>query len=665
MFQQIQIEGRQICPMVDVLELAERLTAQAPSQAKQNGLAVLMANGAQNPVTAGLQNKILGILSECSNSRLSNVYEFVQLAANLSLITAALQIGDPYGAYGPQGVQQLNGVKADLAFKAGQWADRNRNVASHQTGYSPYEQGGANPYAPHPAPQQSPTFHTPQAQGSYNPNGWATDVPHVARTGETESFRTDPTPMSTHGGFEVIGEHEESSPDLDMTTDFNGMGDIHKTEVPSDHLYGDTDDGWGVDLFEDVKELPPTDLTKEPDMQPEPKDVDHEVVDSIDDVELFEPSRVWRKKLKDKAVNILGAVIMPGTLLIPVNRTSLTSKCRTGYIEFNRAAHVPGKDIATTSVYIAIKELPMDYETLSPNPIVISNTSNVTVKERKDLVDEEFAYHVTHETVECNPKSNEGNLGASILAASFLSAVGASVPVSKAPRTKTGMFMGRERGLLSIQELKNVEDFEKPVFDIASPVAKLLADIVSAPCRRGIVLDLETTVKEMLAERFEFPMVKWSNIVTDWDDLIQGIIDTEEFEADVVHEEFNRCKRYAFEGVGYEIKEVDSYAGDKPEWNEDDITSLATTPVNKDASYYAVMVTRRTAHFASWLTNDEMGLLKDCRLSTATHNTIAEPILGVFDRYPTIQVVTVIDVNGQYTRIYRGVGRQRSLVVCD
>lgn len=654
MFKSINLGGQYVQPMVEIINRASGKVQQNPTPPKQTGYGILAYQQGNNHTALDLENKVLSILTPMANHPYQQVAQVLDLLTDLCLVTAALRVQNPHQQYGTQAVNELQQVKNSIANAVTQLTQPQQQPQYAQFQSAPYDPYATQQNQYHSQPQQ---VQQPQA----STNEWMTGAPSVA----PHHSNTFDTSASAPTGFETIGGIEDDVQPVQQ-------GGLYQEPVTQDNgsiLDAFTQPDWNDDgIFDDIDDQPATTI-EQTDMDelsvtsPGTTEctVKHDVLENPAELKLFDTHKQWLELLTGNTGSPLGMVAVAGSLYVPISRMKRKSTCHLGYIAFNTVRDIRDTKANTELKYIAIKDLPMDYNTLSPNPIVVHTEENI-VHKPADMIDKEFAYHVTHETIACPDDS--GSAAAATRCTSLLISVGNTLADKVKTRAKNGLFIAWEALPIQIVEATSVEEVELPEYEDDDNISTIVDAIVTPQLVERIKVKLSNEVNAMLTNRYEFPAgaISFDNVIGAWSKLIQAVVANTDYSTEEVTEEFNRCRDKVLRGSHYRVVPLADYSNTHPSWNSEDIESLSYTTPEEKTTYFSIEVMSPVANLGSWLTIEELGLSNDERLSTATHNIIAEPIMAVFEKYPTLTKIEVYDVDGVPTYIHRGLNKSRALV---
>lgn len=630
---QVYINGTYRNIMTDVMDAALAYYSRNPTREIQIGLDLLTANNGNNQIVQGITSRLSGMLGSCPHMPEDLLQQFIWKAGELALYSAATKVQDATLVLGNayytfrQLIQEIDGTLN--AMISGYRAQPQGHTPMHQQQHYAPAQG--NPYQQARGPYQS----TP---GPYdNAHSMVQNAPSQVDYNPYQSNQfiqaTNPTPVPPSNALS----------DFDDFSSYREEVQVARHEVEDDFTTFIDED----EEIEDVVEL---------------EDPNFTYVDGIDDIELFDIDEQWLDTSEEVGYeadgSILGAVIYRNKLHIPVKEDSdETTTSRLGYLKFHTALNVGNsKTVTSKKCYIPTKELSMDYQTLSPRPLIL-NSPNVTVVTEREL-DEKKVPVIEHQVIELGDVS-DGMPHPSALTYNLISV--ASIVKSKA--LKVGLFVGHQLDCLKITRAADIADVEGIEYSSYVHISRLYESI--DPIVRGAFLDtLHHSLLELFTKRFGYKVESFGNIINSWDELQAIPVSTGDYTAEEVALEFVRILEYAVYGTSQQAEDITGLFPDTTAFNEKDIDTY-TAKYEDNTSLFGLNVRRPYAILGAWLTSDQMGLTEDALLSEVTHNAIAAPIKFMFDKYPTITKVLVVDKDGCRTSVYRGIGLRRALVKCD
>lgn len=654
---------QQFDPAIEVYKIMAANCQQNPTAVTEIALGVLQYNNFQNEVTARLFSNIINAYQSLCQYNPHLRDSFFPVAAELLLVSAATSNPEFSNRLGYQTWNNLLNAKQDLA---GRLAEMSRPPQQQQVAYP----GGALPgYGS--MQQTAPVDPYASVQG-YQPE---------------PQYQPQPVDYGTQTAYDSIQNFSSQESNIDdglwsTPPEASKVGSATTTTFSDDSLFDDVHDLPSHDLF-DADDITDADIDNIPwdgsNEVPEFDNVDEDEgpeetvlftrAEALSEVTLFESDKLWLadNEFADEAGETLGVVIVGGKVHIPdtveVDTKRNASTIRLGYLPFICAKADYAKEIKTAHVYIAAKELPMDYEQLSPQPIILQDPRVESVL--KTAIPNEPAHRqVTRQVIRANDQS-QGYPGLNALASAL---VARGIKVSDACRTKygkVGIFLGHQRESIAVRAGESVSDVDfKPL-----PADATFNDVlmsIDATLRPFILKRLNVLMRELIDIRLGLKgLVDFKDLLVDWEPLIEGISKAGLASLEDLELESRRCIDAVYRGDGYVVEETSEYISSVAKYNENDIASLATQAPEDDIEIYTVMVKRPVAILSTWLTSDEMGLIEDTYLSEASHDAIAKPIMELFDDNPTLLSVDVIDIDGTLTTVYRGVGNARAKVVCN
>lgn len=630
---QVYINGTYRNIMTDVMDSALAYYSRNPTREIQIGLDLLTANNGNNQIVQGITSRLSGMLGSCPHMPEDLLQKFIWKAGELALYSAATKVQDASLVLGNayytfrQLIQEIDGILN--AMISGYRAQPQGHAPMHQQPHYPPAQG--NPYQQARGPYQS----TP---GPYdNAHAMVQNAPPQVDYNPYQSNQfiqaTNPTPVPPSNALS----------DFDDFSSYREEVQVARHEVEDDFTTFIDED----EEIEDVVEL---------------EDPNFTYVDGIDDIELFDIDEQWLDTSEEVGYeadgSILGAVIYRNKLHIPVKEDSdETATNRLGYLKFHTALNVGNsKTVTSKKCYIPTKELSMDYQTLSPRPLIL-NSPNVTVVTEREL-DEKKVPVIEHQVTELGDVS-DGMPHPSALTYNLISV--ASIVKSKA--LKVGLFVGHQLDCLKITRAADIADVKGIEYSADVHISRLYESI--DPIVRGAFLDtLHHSLLELFTKRFGYKVESFGDIINSWDELQAIPVSTGDYTAEEVELEFVRILEYAIYGTSQQAEDITGLFPDTTAFDEKDIDTYAAR-YEDNTSLFGLNVRRPYAILGAWLTSDQMGLTEDALLSEVTHNAIAAPIKFLFDKYPTITKVLVVDKDGCRTSVYRGIGLRRALVKCD
>lgn len=681
---QVIVDGQPRDIFSDMVNAAYAFHNASPTNNSKLGLDNFTGNKCNNPFAGELANRLATMVQGIPSIDGRTYGAVVNMLGELAICFSATKMQDSShwlaGAYTVM-VDRSKQIGMDLEAVFNGLRSQYQQPPQQATYGNPYQQPQAqpapvqaprqmasphdNPYANRAAPMQQAYPSTqsgmnPQFQQSHAPRQNAYDMVNSAVTSHVDD--EIPMPGDFSGSLSTM---RDTTPDVDLLGGFDDAGFTPEPVATTGDDF-DTFDSF-TDTFDDVPVTKVDVLNHSPEAIHETivieaeDEPDHEFIEDISDLELFTLDRNWIESDESRVEpdgTILGAVIVKGKLHLPPTKEEFKHFSYQNHVEF-RVARSAGDRTVSEPVYFEAKDIPMDYERLSPNPIII-HEKGVAPKTPRMVKNEEtrsIDYHLL-----TLPDTTDNRPHPTLLATSLIGCMSKiEDPKDRPKKLKTGVFIGHTVDTLRVVAAASPEEAIGEVPEKIGSSLELLLSYIDPMLQAPFISYIDDLIHEMLVERMLFDGAKIKDVVKNWEQIFV-VASSTDYTIEEVTIEMQRIAEAAFFGTEYTTEVLDEEVP-KPDENTHGIYELATMTDN-DLKYYAVNVRRAYAVIGTWLTSDEMGLTEDGRLSVATHADIYRPVVDTFEAYPHINKIRIFDVNGQESTVYRGIGRRRAIVSC-
>lgn len=690
MFQPVILNGTQFPLMEEVFRAAQWFHGQRPTENTQLGINALMSNNGYNDFSIPIYEMLTGILRDVPQLPKDALDAFILAAAELAICRSATTVRDAQYHLGQaydymvSRRKELGGLLENItaSFKqAPQYVPQQSQYAPQRSHYMPADDpyaGQRSVYAAH-----NNQGYAAQSQGAHmaSPYDLVNNQVQSQQVAHAEVY--DDVPNRHDFNTPTYGHQAPARPakvnPLDLFDEYSDPAPAPTRQEPVARAGNPVVDSWDTfssgieDIVSEPLETPVTDeLTRSPESanpyinEEERAEMEARVsyteISSIEDVDLFSLDEEWLRSGEVERGNdgsVFGAVIIAGKLHLPVSPDDEAYHPRLNHVEFWVAKLQQGDRIITERVYLNNKELPVDYETLSPNPIILDEVESPPLTPR--MAAKEEIKEVQHGSISF-PETSDNLKHPMVMAANLITYIRGCD--ERPNKLKVGMFVGHELEALCVVDAASAEEALAGLPRRRATDVELIYTDVDAPFREAFRNRLDGAMAELMNHRFKYEGNTWGDVVKNWETIMQKVIEVGDHSSEEVGTEFKR----AIDSVAYGSEVVAEDLGElfptEEEAEDDDIMRLAMI-TGSGLNRYSINVRRPYAILSSWLTNDEMGITEDGFLSESTNSDIAALIISTFDENPTLTSIKILDVDSQESMVYRGIGKRRARISID